>query len=144
MEFWDIDALLVRPYIQQPQDLRNKTIAAPAGSTSHYQLLYFLDLLKLTDAVTVWTAQPSELADLWHAGLIDGAFVWCARAYTRTHACLMHAGMCRSPHLDKLREEFETRTLIAGSGIAPLGAPTFIAYAHDFPHGPAYTKVCCR
>ena len=55
MEFWDIDALLVRPYIQQPQDLRNKTIAAPAGSTSHYQLLYFLDLLKLTDAVTVWT-----------------------------------------------------------------------------------------
>ena len=86
-----------------------QTLACPAGSTSHYQLLYLIDQLKLRDVVTVRTAQPSELELLWRTGVIDGAFVW-------------------SPHLGRLRAAFKTRTLVTGAAVAQLGAPTFIAY----------------
>ena len=110
-EPWDTEALIVRPNIRNPQDLHGKTLACPAGSTSHYQLLYLIDQLKLSDVVTVRTAQPSDLEDLWRTGVIDGAFVW-------------------SPHLDRLRAAFETRTLVTGGAVAELGAPTFAAYTH--------------
>ena len=110
LEVWDSEALIVRPNIHNPQDLHGKTLACPASSTSHYQLLYLIDQLKLRDVVTIWTAQPSELEDLWRTGVIDGAFVW-------------------SPHVDRLRAAFKTRTLVTGSAVARLGAPTFVAYA---------------
>ena len=109
-EPWDTEVLIVRPNIRNPQDLRGKTLACPAGSTSHYQLLYLIDQLKLKDLVTVRTAQPPELEELWRSGVIDGAFVW-------------------SPHLDRLRAAFKTRTLVTGGAVAELGAPTFVAYA---------------
>ena len=41
-EFWESDGMLVRPEIKNVEDLRGKTIGAPFGSTSHYQLLVFL------------------------------------------------------------------------------------------------------
>ena len=99
MEEWDTEALIVRPNIRSAADLKGKTIASPAGSTSHYQLLYLLvcmpacmhahthartcphvcvygttpkEVLNLTASVTVRTAQPSEHADLWRVGEIDG------------------------------------------------------------------------
>ena len=62
-------------------------------------------------------AQPSELAELWRAGEIDGAFVW-------------------APHSDQLRPMFDTRTLIAGGAVARLGAPTFVARL-------LHLLVCC-
>ena len=107
MQFWDKEALLVRPTIRKPSDLIGMTLAAPAGSTSHYQLLYFLKILNLSNTVTVQTAQPSELAELWRAGEIDGAFVW-------------------APHLHALRAAFDAHTFITGSAITRLGAPTAI------------------
>ena len=108
-ESWDTEALIVRPNIRNPQDLHGKTLACPAGSTSHYQLLYLIDQLKLRDVVTVRTARPSELEDLWRTGVIDGAFVW-------------------SPHLDGLRAAFKTRTLATSGAVAELGGSTFTAY----------------
>ena len=126
-EPWDTGALIVRPNIHSPEDLHGKTLACPAGSTSHYQLLYLVDQLKLRDVVTVRTAQPSELEELWRIGVIDGVFVW-------------------SPHLDRLRAAFRTRTLVTGGAVAQLGAPTFIAYLR--PHtclvcgSPANAQAC--
>ena len=108
-EMWEAEALIVRPDISTIRDLNGKTIAAPRGSTSHYQLLYFLHTINMTKSVSVRMAQPSELAELWQAGEIDGAFVW-------------------APHSDQLRAMFDTRTLIAGGAVARLGAPTFVAY----------------
>ena len=109
LQFGDNEALIVRPNIRNPRDLHGKTLACPAGSTSHYQLLYLIDQLKLSDVVTIRMAQPSELEGLWRTGVIDGAFIW-------------------PPHLDRLRAAFKTRMLVTGSAVAQLGAPTFIAY----------------
>ena len=109
------DALIVRPEITTPADLPGKTIATPRGSTSHYQLINFLKLLNLDKLVTVRTAQPSEFAELWRTGGIDGVFVW-------------------SPHLQALRTTFDARTLITGTALGDLGAPTALMYvAHIAP-----------
>ena len=105
MQFWDSEALLVRPTIRTPSDLIGRTIAAPAGSTSHYQLLSFLHILHLSNRVTVRTAQPSELVELWRAGEIDGAFVWV-------------------PHLHSLRTSFDTHTFITSGALSGLGTST--------------------
>ena len=75
------------------------------GSTSDFKLRRFLQLLNLSDTVTVRAAQPSELAALWRAGEIDGAFVW-------------------APHLHDLQAELPTRTLITGGAMSGLGART--------------------
>ena len=112
LEPWDTEGLIVRrPEIRTPDDLRNRTIAAPLGSTSHYQLLYFLDRMSLRDSVIVRTAPPLELAALWRAGEIDGAWVW-------------------SPHLQELSAAFDAHTLITGAALSQMGAPIFLAYVH--------------
>ena len=108
-EPWDTEGLIVKADIQKIEDLKGRTIATPRGSTSHFQLVYFLHLLKLTDSVTVRLAQPSELEGLWRAGTIDGAYVW-------------------SPHLVRLRTAFDAQTLLTGSAVSQLGAPTFDGY----------------
>ena len=108
-EFWEEEALVLRPDIRSPAQLRGRTIASPRGSTSHYQLLYLLDILNLREDVTVVPAQPSELAALWRRNLIDGAYVW-------------------APHLQELRDEFDAVTFASGGGVTRLGAPTFVAY----------------
>ena len=98
------EALIVRPEIITPADLPGKTIATSQGSTSHYQLLYFLKLLNLDKVVTVRIAGPSEFAELWQTGAIDGVFVW-------------------SPYLQALRTTFDAHTLITSSALGDLGAP---------------------
>ena len=70
------NALLVRNSMRTKEDLPGKTIATPLGSTSHYQLLFFLNMLDLANKVTIKFAKPSELIDLWRRGEIDGAYVW--------------------------------------------------------------------
>ena len=109
LQLWENEALLVRPTIREPSDLIGRTIAAPAGSTSHYLLLYFLKILHLSNTVTVRTAQPSELAELWRSGEIDGAFVW-------------------APHVHALRAAFDTHTFTTGGALARLGAQTASMY----------------
>ena len=72
----EADALLVRDEIRKVGDLRGRTIATASGSTSHYQLLYFLRIMNLASDVIVKLANPSEFADMWQRAEIDGVFVW--------------------------------------------------------------------
>ena len=83
------DALLVRDKIRTAKDFRGRTIATPPGSTSHYQLLYFLQLMNLANEVTVRLEVPSKLVELWQRGEIDGAFVWVRQSRHRLfiHTC---------------------------------------------------------
>ena len=61
--------------------------------------------------VTVRLAQPAELAKLWRAGDIDGAYVW-------------------EPHLSLLKVEFPAaRTLIAG-GLYSYDLCSYGLYSH--------------
>ena len=82
-------ALLVRDTIRTPEDFQGRTIAAPPGSTTHYQLLYFLHVMSLASTVTVKLAVPSMFIDLWQRGEIDGAFVWVP-LFMHTCAPLWH------------------------------------------------------
>ena len=118
--------MIVRPELRKPADLRGKTIAAPAGSTSHWQLMYFLQIAGLTDLVTVRHVQPSEVAVLWQAGQIDGTFLW-------------------APYLHDLRAAFDTHTLTTGSALANLGGPTAMMYvAHTNYHAPKLSGIASK
>jgi taurine transport system substrate-binding protein len=58
-------------------DLKGKKVATPFVSTSHFHLLYAMELagLKPTD-VKVLNMRPPEIAAAWARGDIDAAFVW--------------------------------------------------------------------
>ena len=108
-QFWDTDALLVSSKIRSAEDLTGRTIAAPAGSTSHYQLLFFIEFAKIPN-VTVLLAQPADFSELWQKGQVDGVWVW-------------------EPWLQGLKQEFSSaHILTSGAAVAPLGAGTFISY----------------
>ena len=73
------EALVVRDGsgITKMADLKGKKIATPFVSTSHFHLLYAMELagLKPTD-VQVLNMRPPEIAAAWARGDIDGAFIW--------------------------------------------------------------------
>ena len=73
------EALVVRDGsgITKMSDLKGKKIATPFVSTSHFHLLYAMELagLKATDA-QVLNMRPPEIAAAWARGDIDGAFIW--------------------------------------------------------------------
>lgn len=73
------EALVVRngSGINTMADLKGKKLATPFVSTSHFHLLYAMELagLKPTDA-QVLNMRPPEIAAAWARGDIDGAFVW--------------------------------------------------------------------
>ena len=58
-------------------DLKGKKVATPFVSTSHFHLLYAMELagLKPTD-VQVLNMRPPEIAAAWARGDIDAAFIW--------------------------------------------------------------------
>jgi taurine transport system substrate-binding protein len=58
-------------------DLKGKKVATPFVSTSHFNLLYAMELagLKPTD-VQVLNMRPPEIAAAWARGDIDAAFIW--------------------------------------------------------------------
>ena len=58
-------------------DLKGKKVATPFVSTSHFHLLYAMELagLKPTDA-QVLNMRPPEIAAAWARGDIDAAFIW--------------------------------------------------------------------
>lgn len=83
--FWvvaDIDrseALVVRrgSGIVKPQDLRNKRIAAPVGSTAHFHLLFALEQFGIPKVdVKIINLSPEEIDEAWQEGSIDGAYIW--------------------------------------------------------------------
>ena len=101
--FWvvaDIDrseALVVRrdSRIVKPQDLRNKRLAAPVGSTAHFHLLFALEQFGIPkDAVEIVNMSPAEIGEAWKEGRIDGAYIWepTQSDLLRTGKVLIHSG----------------------------------------------------
>lgn len=76
----DIDrseALVVRrdSRIVKPQDLRNKRLAAPVGSTAHFHLLFALEQFGIPkDAVEIINMSPDEIGEVWKESRIERPF----------------------------------------------------------------------
>jgi taurine transport system substrate-binding protein len=63
--------------IRTPADFKGKKVATPFGSTSHFRLLGFLAVNKLTQAdVTVLDMSPNAMVAAWDRGDIDAGYVW--------------------------------------------------------------------
>jgi taurine transport system substrate-binding protein len=58
-------------------DLKGKKVATPFVSTSHFHLMYALELAGLKPAdVNVLNMRPPEIAAAWGRGDLDAAFIW--------------------------------------------------------------------
>jgi taurine transport system substrate-binding protein len=58
-------------------DLKGKKVATPFVSTSHFHLMYALELAGLKSAdVNVLNMRPPEIAAAWSRGDLDAAFIW--------------------------------------------------------------------
>lgn len=113
------EALVVRPSITAPDQLKGRLIATPFGSTAHYSLLNALLHWGIpANQVRLVNLNPGDIAAAWRRGDIDGAYVW-------------------SPALSLLQQN--GRTLADSSQVARWGAPTFnvwvvrTEYARDHP-----------
>lgn len=103
----DGEALVVRPSINTPADLRGKKLAAAPVSTDHYQLLAVLKQEGISEQETQVIAIPQpEIVAAWKRGDIDGAFVW-------------------DPALSELKKD--GKVLLTSGQVADRGAPTFSA-----------------
>lgn len=85
--FWIVEdiasaeALVVRDGsgidIADPMTLKGKKIGVPFVSTTHFHMMFALELWGLsTQEVTLLNMQPNQIAAAWERGDIDGAFVW--------------------------------------------------------------------
>jgi len=101
------EALVVRPDIRTPADLKGRKLAAAPVSTDHYQLLAVLkqEGFSSKDAQVIAIPQP-EIVAAWKRGDIDGAFVW-------------------DPALAELKKD--GKVLLTSGQVAERGAPTFSA-----------------
>lgn len=109
----DGEALVVRPGIETPQDLKGKKLAAAPVSTDHYQLLAVLkqEGISEQEAQVIAIPQP-EIVAAWKRGDIDGAFVW-------------------DPALTELKKD--GKVLLTSGDVAKRGAPTFSAIVATGP-----------
>lgn len=85
--FWIVEdiaaaeALVVRDGsgidIADPKTLKGKKIGVPFVSTTHFHMMFALELWGLsTQDVTLLNMQPNQIVAAWERGDIDGAFVW--------------------------------------------------------------------
>jgi taurine transport system substrate-binding protein len=103
----DGEALVVRPDIKTPADLKGKKLAAAPVSTDHYQLLAVLKQEGISEKETQVIAIPQpEIVAAWKRGDIDGAFVW-------------------DPALSELKKD--GKVLLTAGQVSERGAPTFSA-----------------
>jgi taurine transport system substrate-binding protein len=75
----DNEALIVKPNsgVENVEDLKGKTVAAPYGSTTHYHLMVSLMLHRVNpEDLKIVFLEPEEMAEAWVKGDIDAAFVW--------------------------------------------------------------------
>lgn len=101
------EALVVRPEIVAPQDLRGKTVAVPFGSTTHFHMMFALEQFGLAGGeVDVIDLSPPDMAAAWARGDIDGGFVW-------------------EPALGQLKED--GRVLLSSGLLSHWGKATFDA-----------------
>lgn len=103
----DSEALVVRPSINSPADLKGKKFSAAPVSTDHYQLLAYLKQQGLSEKETQVIAMPQpQIVAAWKRGDIDGAFVW-------------------DPALSELKKD--GKVLVTSGEVAKSGAPVFSA-----------------
>lgn len=63
--------------IQSINDLVNKSIGVPFGSTTHFSLLSALSDSGIeASQVNILNMQPAEILSAWKRGTIDGGFIW--------------------------------------------------------------------
>lgn len=109
----DGEALVVRPDIKSPADLKGKKLAAAPVSTDHYQLLAVLKQEGISEKESQVIAIPQpEIVAAWKRGDIDGAFVW-------------------DPALSELKKD--GKVLLTSGEVAKRGAPTFSALVATGP-----------
>lgn len=73
------EALVVQPDsgIEEVADLKGKTVAAPFGTTTHYDLLKAIELAGLTqDDLNIIDMDPPTMAAAFERGDIDAGWVW--------------------------------------------------------------------
>ena len=100
------EALVVKPTIKTPNDLKGKKIAVPFSSTSHYSLLSLLKLEGINqNELTILDMVPVDMFAAWQRGDINGGYLW-------------------QPTLDKMKND--GGTILATSGdLAKRGYATF-------------------
>ena len=69
------DALVVKPGINQVQDLMGQKIGVPCGSTAHYMVGFFLEQAAIVN-VEIICNNPVELIELWDADKINAVAIW--------------------------------------------------------------------
>ena len=73
----EAEALAVKDSISSINDVRDKKIAVPFGSTSHFTLLSLLKLENIPEnELTILDLQPQDLVAAWQRGDIDGGYIW--------------------------------------------------------------------
>lgn len=73
------ESLIVRNNagIANLSDLRQKRVAVPVGSTSHFSLMGALKHAGIGEhEVTIMNMPPDQIAAAWQQGAIDAAFIW--------------------------------------------------------------------
>lgn len=101
----DAEALVVRPDIQKPEDLKGRKIGVPFVSTTHFHMLFALETWGIApDSVEILNMQPNAIAAAWERGDIDGAFIW-------------------DPALGRLKED--GRVMITSGELSALGKATY-------------------
>jgi taurine transport system substrate-binding protein len=59
------------------EDLKDKRIAVPIGSTAHFSLMGAIQHAGMSETdLTIMGMPPDQIAAAWEQGAIDGAFVW--------------------------------------------------------------------
>lgn len=85
MLFWiteninDAEALVARngSGVNSVEDLKGKKVGVPFVSTTHFHMLFALELAGLAPSdVNLLNMQPNSIAAAWERGDIDAAFVW--------------------------------------------------------------------
>lgn len=71
------EELMVKPEINQVQDLVGKTVAFPPNSTAQFALEAALEIAKVDKStVRLLPLKPAEIVAAWTRGDIDAAYVW--------------------------------------------------------------------
>jgi taurine transport system substrate-binding protein len=75
----DAEALVARngSGVNSVEDLKGKKVGVPFVSTTHFHMLFALELAGLAPSdVNLLNMQPNSIAAAWERGDIDAAFVW--------------------------------------------------------------------
>ncbi len=76
-ELGPVESLVARPGIESIKDLKGKTIAAPFGSTSHYELIAALAAAGLNPSdAKILDMDPPDAFAAWSRKDIDAAYIW--------------------------------------------------------------------